>query len=240
MAGSVRKRQKKLERTRKKRDALKKDARKREAQFQGKSLLRLAQAAPFGPAWISTALDDTAEDEQPGLVTVVITRRVRGALLTESVLVDRTCLGVKNAMLLPLLAEVELRESLDRLFLDEYRECEPLEAQSVVFHALDYARSLGFGAHEDFELALFEPRPEVLLDTPLAKPAQPFYISGPNDDVPMILETLEQRVGADNFRFALGNALDLLEYAEDGADDEEDDEFADGEEFETTGESVDP
>jgi hypothetical protein len=239
MAGSVRKRQKKLERTRKKRDALKKDARKREAQFQGKSLLRLAQAAPFGPAWISTALDDTAEDEQPGLVTVVITRRVRGALLTESVLVDRTCLGVKNAMLLPLLAEVELRESLDRLFLDEYRECEPLEAQSVVFHALDYARSLGFGAHEDFELALFEPRPEVLLDTPLAKPAQPFYISGPNDDVPMILETLEQRVGADNFRFALGNALDLLEYAEDGADDEEDDEFADGEEFETTGESVD-
>jgi hypothetical protein len=55
----------------------------------------------------------------------------------------------------------------------------------------------------------------------------------------MILETLEQRVGADNFRFALGNALDLLEYAEDGADDEEDDEFADGEEFETTGESVD-
>jgi hypothetical protein len=240
MAGSVRKRQKKLERTRKKRDALKKDARKREAQFQGKSLLRLAQAAPFGPAWVSTALDDTAEDEQPGLVTVVITRRVRGALLTESVLVDRTCLGVKNAMLLPLLAEVELRESLDRLFLDEYRECEPLEAQSVVFHALDYARSLGFGAHEDFELALFEPRPEVLLDTPLAKPAQPFYISGPNDDVPMILETLEQRVGADNFRFALGNALDLLEYAEDGADDEEDDEFADGEEFETTGESVDP
>jgi len=51
MAGSVRKRQKKLERVRKKRDALKKDARKREAQFQGKSLLRLAQEAPFGP-WL--------------------------------------------------------------------------------------------------------------------------------------------------------------------------------------------
>jgi hypothetical protein len=35
-------------------------------------------------------------------------------------------------------------------------ECEPLEAQSVVFHALDYARTLSFLAHDDFEVALFE------------------------------------------------------------------------------------
>jgi len=239
MAGSVRKRQKKLERTRKKRDALKKDARKREAQFQGKSLLRLAQAAPFGPAWISTALDDTTHDNDPGLVTVVVTRRVRGALLAHSVLVDRTCLGIKNAILLPLLTEVELRESVGRLFLDEYRECEPLEAQSVVFHALDYARSLGFGPHEDFEVALFEPRPEVLLDTPLAKPVQPIYISGPHDDVPMIVDWLAERVGAENFRFVPGSVFHLLGDDEEGEYDEEDDEFADGDELETTGESVD-
>jgi hypothetical protein len=239
MAGSVRKRQKKLERTRKKRDALKKDARKREAQFQGRSLLSLAQAAPFGPAWISTILDHDAEDGHPGLVTVVVTRRVRGALLAHSALVDRTCLGVKNAMVLPLLTEVELRESLDRLFLDEYRECEPLEAQSVVFHALDYASSLGFGPHEDFERGLFEPRPEVLLDTPLAKPARPLYISGPNDDVPMILDWLEERVGAENFQFIAGNAFDLLGDDDEGEYDELDGEFAGGEEFETTGESVD-
>jgi len=234
MTGSVRKRQKKLERTRKKRDALKKDARKRDAQFQGKSLLRLAQAAPFGPAWVSTALDDATDDE-PGPVTVVVTRRVRGALLAHSVLVDRTCLGIKDAMLLPLLSEVELRDSLDRLFLDEYRECEPLEAQSVVFHALDYARSLGFLPDADFELTLFEPRPEVLLDTPLAKPAQPTYISGPNDDVPMIVEWLTERVGAENFRFVSGGAFDLLGDDEAG----EYDELADREELETTAESVD-
>jgi len=234
MAGSVRKRQKKLERARKKRDALKKDARKREAQFQGKSLLRLAQEAPFGPAWVSTTLDESAEDGHPGLVTVVVTRRVRGELLAHSVLVDRTCLGIKNALLLPLLSEVELRDSLDQLFLEEYRECEPLEAQSVVFHALDYARSLGFFPDEDFEVALFEPRPEALLDTPLAHPAQPIYISGPNDDVPMIIDWLEERVGAGNFQLVLGPDTDGWRF------ENEDDEDLTEEEIETTGESLEP
>lgn len=241
MAGSVRKRQKKLERTRKKREALKKDARKREAQFQGKSLLRLAQEAPFGPAWVSTTLDGLSDEGLPELVTVVVTRRVRGALLAHSVLVDRTCLGIKNALLLPLLTEVELRDGLDRLFWDEYRECEPLEAQSVVLHALDYARSLGFGPNEDFEVALFEPRPEALLDTPLAKPAQPIYISGPNDDVPMIVDWLEERVGAGNFQFVVGAEPDGWRFEnEDEYEYEDDEDDSAEEEIETTGESLEP
>jgi hypothetical protein len=51
MPGADRKRQKKLEKSRKKkRDLVKKQARKREARYQGTSLLRLAQSAPFGPA----------------------------------------------------------------------------------------------------------------------------------------------------------------------------------------------
>src|SRR3954468_2849498 len=57
MAGADRKRQKKLEKSRKKRELVKKQSRKRELLYQGASLLRLAQAAPFGPAWVSTELD---------------------------------------------------------------------------------------------------------------------------------------------------------------------------------------
>ncbi len=44
MAGAERKRQKKLEQSRKKRELLKKQARQREARFQGAALLRTAQA----------------------------------------------------------------------------------------------------------------------------------------------------------------------------------------------------
>ena len=236
MASSSRKRQKKLEKTRKKRELLKKEVRKREAQFQGVSLLRLAQAAPFGPAWLSASLDALDDEEMPALITVIVTRRVRGLLLAEYVLVDRTCLGVKNATLMPPLSELDLLERVDHMSrsADPLRECQPLEAQSVVFHALDYARSLGFFAHEDFELALFEPRPESLLATPLAQPAQPVYVSGPNDDVPMILNHLSERVGPGNFQFLAGNGD--LGLWDDDSDDAQDDE-SEADVLETSGES---
>ncbi len=241
MPGADRKRQKKLEKSRKKREVLKKQTRKRELQFQGSSLLRLAQAAPFGPAWVSTAIDKPDADQTIPLVTAVVTRRLRGLLLAEIVLVDRTCLGVKNAMLLPLMGEADLLERLDSLGGGgtEFRSCEPLEAQSVVFHALDYARSLGFFAHEDFEIALFEPRPEPLRETPLSKPARPTYISGPDDDVRKILGQLDRSVGPDNYLFlaGIGDPSGLF-----GADELEDEAFElddldDVDEIETTGES---
>ncbi|HEY3664383.1 MAG TPA: hypothetical protein VGL19_00225 [Polyangiaceae bacterium] len=243
MPGADRKRQKKLEKSRKKRDLIKKQARKHEAQYQGSSLLRLAQSAPFGPAWVSASLDEPEiEQSPPPLVTVVVTRRVRGLLVAEIVIVDRTCLGIKNAMVLPLITEADLLERLDSLADGgtEFRDCEPLEAQSVVFHALDYARSLGFLAHEDFEVALFEPRPESLSDTPLAKPARPIYISGPDDDVPMILDRLDRHVGRDNYQFlaGIGGIGGLLDWDEDEDEDSDSDREAD--EVETTGESSEP
>jgi hypothetical protein len=170
-------------------------------------------------------------------VTVVVTRRVRGLLVAEVVIVDRTCLGVKNAMSFPLITEADLLEHLDALAGGgtEFRDCEPLEAQSVVFHALDYARSLGFFAHEDFEVALFEPRPASLSDTPLAKLTRPIYISGPDDDVPMILDHLDRQLGQDNYEFlaGIGGIGRLIGWDED--EDVDVDEEAD--EVETTAES---
>jgi hypothetical protein len=239
MSGADRKRQKKLEQTRKKRELLKKQARKRETQYQGANLLRLAQGAPFGPAWISTSIDEPDADESPALITVAVTRRVRGLLVAEILIVDRTCLGVKNAFLLPLVTEQDLRVTLADLARagNMLRECQPLEAQSVVFHALDYARSLGFAPHEDFEVALFEPRPESLSPTPLAKPERPLYISGPDDDVGLILDRLDEHVGRDNYRFIAG--VNGLQHLLDAFDDDDDDdvEESDANELETTGES---
>src|SRR6188768_95897 len=113
MPGSDRKRQKKLEKTRKKRELAKKDARKLEAKYQGASLLRLAESAPFGPCWVSVALDDSEYEGAPALISVVVTRRIRGQLLGLLALVDRTCLGVKNANLLALQSELELLDFVE-------------------------------------------------------------------------------------------------------------------------------
>ena len=237
MSGADRKRQKKLEKTRKKRQQTKKDALKHEAKFEGANLLRLASSAPFGPCWVSVSLDRPESEEAAPLVSVIVTRRIRGQLLGALALIDRECLGVKNADLLPLQPEQSLLELTDRIAagMGELRACEPSEAQAVVFHAIDYAASLGFRPHPDFEPALFEPRPDSLRETPLAHPTRPVYISGPHDDVPRILAQLESAVGAQNFTFIGGLGGSWFDEDDEDEYEDEDDELA----IETTAETAD-
>jgi hypothetical protein len=47
--------------------------------------------------------------------------------------------------------------------------CEPLLAQSIVFHALDEAQSLGLAPYPAFEPLLLQPRPDRLLETRCAR-----------------------------------------------------------------------
>lgn len=196
------------------------------------AMIRAASAAPFGPVYIGESVDDTGPVPAP--VTVLVSRRVdRGRLLPEVVLIDRTCLGVKNAFLMEPTSETELLETIrDMSENDPLRACDPAFAQSVVFHALDFARSLGFNPQRDFEPALFEPRPEPLLDTPLARPERPFFAAGPDDDIDSIVRRLEASVGVSGFDFA--NAAGDV-YRGDELDEDDDDESWD----EDDGESLD-
>ena len=160
---------------------------------------------------------------------MLITRRIRGELLALLALVDRTCLGVKNANLLPLQTERELRDFIDEVLLKmgDLRECPPDEAQAVVFHALDYAASLGFSPHPDFEPLLFEPRPASLRETPLAHPARPVFISGPDDDLAQIMAQLDKVVGPQAYDATSGLDRGWLEHEEDEDDDDDEDEDED-------------
>lgn len=238
MAGADRKRQKKLEKSRKKRELAKKDARKLEAKYQGASLLRLAASAPFGPCWVSTALDEPEEERPPALISVLVTRRIRGQLLGLLVLVDRTCLGAKDGNLLALQSEQELSDFVEAIGgrLGEFRTCEPSEAQAVVFHAIDYAASLGFNPHPDFEASLFAPRPETLRETPLAHPARPYFASGPHDDVATVVNQLNLAVGVGNYDLLDGFLGEWLIDEDDDSEDEPDE--GDEDTIETTGEAV--
>jgi hypothetical protein len=163
--------------------------------------------------------------EPPELVTVLVSRQIGGGkLLPELVLVDRTCLGVKNAFVMRPMTASELNEAVREISEgDPLRACEPSVAQSIVFHALDYARTLGFNPQRDFEPALFEPRPDPLLDTPLSRPERPTFVSGPDDDVARILRQLEASVGSDGYDFAVadGEGFELPE-GFGGYEDEED------------------
>jgi hypothetical protein len=164
------------------------------------AMLRQAAMLPPGPTYISA---DFRETDPPRLVSVLATRRAPGGVLLPGIaLVDRTCFGVKNGFVAEPIGVLDLSDLVAQM--GQAHEggmvpCELLVAQSVVYHAIDYARSLGFEPHGDFPEPLFGPRPEVLIDTPLAHPTRPVYISGPDDNVKRVIDRLEAAVGQGNF-----------------------------------------
>ncbi|MEY4582590.1 MAG: hypothetical protein RL701_7293 [Pseudomonadota bacterium] len=223
-------RAKKLEQKRKQRATVKKqsNALKLRNQALERMAVKTAAQAPFGPCWVSGGWDDMAS---PRLVHVVVTRRLAtGRLLPAVALVDRTCLGVKDGHSADVMSTAELGDYIDKLaeFHGEMIECEPIVAQSVVFHAIDYADKLGFQPHPDFPAALFGARPEALHDTPWHAAEKPYYIAGPYDDAAEIVDQLRAAVGDGNFGFV----------ADGVADDDEDHDEDDDEIIDTTGETV--
>src|SRR5688572_564070 len=93
-------RQRKAQQKRKKRELSKKqerfDASRRPSPEQ--LLVKAAGRSPLGACYVSNGWDD--ESEPPQLVYVVVTRQLPdGLLLPMTVLLDRTCLGIKDAML---------------------------------------------------------------------------------------------------------------------------------------------
>jgi len=216
-------RQRKLqEKKKKKREAAKKKARAAASRRPDRTQLLVGAAArgPFGPCAVSNGWDDEAE---PALVTAVVTRRLPdGDLVAGVALVDRTCLGVKEAFPTDKIADEELDDLLDQVGAVHggMTRCEPLVAQSIVYHAIDYADRLGFPPARDFPEALFGPRPAELTATPWHAAQRPAYVAGPDDDVVGILERLEAAVGAGGFDF-----VDLSEL--DGGEDEDEDKDED-------------
>lgn len=181
------------------------------------AVLRAARNYPPGPSFVSSLWTGGADDRDretddavPSLVVVVVTRVTPwGALIPAFALVDRTCLGVKKAHVDVPRTQAELEGDLDVLAKAHgpLVECPLLVAQSIVFNAIDYARSLGFEPHADFPADLFGPRPAELLDTPFSRPAYPIYIVGPGDPVERILDTLDRAVGSFNYSFMSSEPL---------------------------------
>jgi hypothetical protein len=192
-------RQRKLQEKKKKRELAKKRTRLEAANRPSDEQLwvRAGSRAPIGPCFVSLGWDDTST---PQLVSLLVTRALSdGDLLPHILLLDRTCLGVKNAMVLAPMPEDELDELVERVGTPHggMEECDALVAQSLGFHALDYAARLGFAPNPDFHEALLGPRPDELTLTPWASAERPVYVPGPDDDIASILAQLQRAAGED-------------------------------------------
>jgi hypothetical protein len=219
-------RQKKIERQKKKRLMAQRQARVTSSSEPSmSSLLRLAPSLPFGPTMLSHEWrnDDLTS---PACVSAVITRQLPdGDLLVAMLFIDRTCFGVKSTMtkVMSLRDLQAVDETLKRLD-QKPMETVPAEiALSVVWHAIDFARSLGFELLHGFPEAIVGRRPDVLVDTPLSKPERPVFVPGPHDDLRSILSTLSKIHKGDEL--AMGQALIAMGFTPDVLRSDDDDDF---------------
>lgn len=116
------------------------------------------EGAEAGPTW-----SRARTKESPALVSLIVTRKLTsGGLVVGTALVDRACLGVKDAFLKDLPVARDLEAFVERVGFAHggMVACEPLIAQSIVFHAIDYAHSLGFEPHRDFQAVFFGRAPQ--------------------------------------------------------------------------------
>ena len=162
---------------------------------------------PFGPCFMSEQWRES--HDPPGLISVLLTRILPDRrFLSGIAIVDRTCLGIKNAFKTKPLTSAGLEQYLERMSrYNRMVRVEPLETLSVVHHAIEYGQKLGFEPHQDYPKEIFGSRPEVLINTAHASDDKPLYISGPDDDVDEILRKLDAKIGPGNYDFVLGGDL---------------------------------
>ncbi len=167
---------------------------------------RLAAAAgyPILHCWVSRDLWDQ------GLGWVCLSRELpNGSVAFGVFLVDRYCLGVKNAM-----ADVVGRFTYDSKLVRKMRadyeteDLQPADARKLVEAAVAYAEALGFHSHADYHKAklifgAIDPG-KSSRTFEFGKDGKPFFIAGPHDTPERsqyILRTLEAARGPGAYDF---------------------------------------
>jgi len=146
--------------------------------------------------------------KERGLARIVVTRsQENGRAMAGVFLVDIFCQGIKNAFCNDSLTK---RQIEDELLPGCYQNEDPTRiginyAKEIIYGAVDYARSLGFEPHPDFELSRqvlgteeFSRTRGLQFGGPQGKP---LFIAGPDDDVPAVLRKLREKLGEDGFEY---------------------------------------
>jgi hypothetical protein len=206
MAKDPRKRQQKLER----RAAKRKDKKHGIVREQSAGIAgQLTAATRYPPlhAWVTEDL------WRQGLGWVLLSRELPDRSIAVAIfLVDRYCLGVKDA-LVAIVTPSRYQSEFVRKMRSQFssRELSPAAVRKLVEAAVAYAQELGFPPHPDYHKAklLFgtiDPA-ECKEEFEFGKDGKPLFISGPNDTPErcrQILDTLARRRGPGKFDYLIG------------------------------------
>lgn len=205
MAIDPKKRQKQQERR-----AAKRQAKHQQVTKEKRSSLaeRLTAAARY-PILHSLVTTDLWDE---GLGWVCLSRELpNGSIAYAVFLVDRYCLGVKNAV-----ADIVSRFTYDsnvvRKMRSQFRskELQPADVRKLVESAVVYAQSLGLYPHADYQKAklIFGDidASQATEEIEFGKDGKPFFVGGPHDTPGIcrrILKSLEEHCGAGGYDFLI-------------------------------------
>ena len=197
MALDARRRQKKAEKRKAKERAKHKELARRKTEDMGQKLAHVA-AAPILHCFTTQDLWDE------GVAQVLVSRELaNGFVAFATFLVDRYCLGVKDAFCGFMAKSEYLEQFYDELARRfEIVALEPAAARKLVEGAVDYAKGLGLSPHPDYSRArqIFGDIDPAANDREFefGKDGKPFYVAGPHDSpgrCASIVGILEERCG---------------------------------------------
>jgi hypothetical protein len=230
MAKSESKRQKRLAKQKAKRNQ------KKQQLTRVKSMGLAERFGRFESAPVLVCLiTESIEDE--GLGQLLISRRAAsGEVAVAYFLIDRYCLGVKDAFgKIP--APGEYGEMLENFRAQDVRSIDPPSAKRLIEDAVAYANAFGVSPHSDFRRVYpifngIDPT-EAKETFEMGKDGKPYFFAGPYDSFAksqQILAKLMSHFGPDGFHYTVPVAeSDLINMQPiDDDEDYDDDEFDDG------------
>lgn len=203
MARDAKRRQKKLQKKSAKRRQRRADMTRRSVATAAPSLSR-TKDWPLEAIWISENWPLPEE-----LTQILIMRRgPHGHVAIGLVLVDRMCLGVKNAYG-RVTNDFEYNEVLNSIRESQgATPAHPNLVAKIIRESVAYASELGLRPNKDLKQALFvlgdadadACHDEIEMGGPDGKP---HFIAGPYDNVDKITKTLTQKLGPDGFTYMI-------------------------------------
>ncbi len=148
-------------------------------------------------------------DDMGLTLCLIIRKQPGGKFMFASFVVDRHCLGVKDATTNCNSEEEQIEEITKKLSMNgTIKEVSAAYLHNLIYAAVDFAEENGFKPHQDFKLAEYVLDPELIdngIDKiEVGKDGKPFFISGPYDNVDRIIATLNRNVGEGNYDYTIG------------------------------------
>jgi hypothetical protein len=218
MAANDKRRQKKLER----RNAQRKQRQRELVKGRNRALsdrLKSAAGAPILDSFISEGFWDG------GTGQAVLSRQLpTGEVAFAALLIDRYCLGVKDAFG-DIRTRGEYRELVEHIEENsKLVKMPPADLRCLVEEAIEYARDLGFEPHSDYRRVqpIFGDIDvqEATEHFEFGSDGKPLFMAGPYDDrqrCERILSILEDRCGKDGFHYMMAVSGRTLVEISDGS-----------------------